>query len=114
MRRAMHRVFTDPAKKAVIEDLEKLKAQGHDPGACLMLSVINGYRRVYPPRDSGSAIPNAKAVSDIDRQLVAHYARLQAGEISDAEFEAERSRLDLLERDRIAACGRSFVGAGSQ
>jgi len=76
-----------------------------------MFSVINGYRRVFPPKGSGAESRSGKPVSEIDRQLVANYARLKAGKISEAEFERERARLDLLERDRIANCGRSAVAA---
>jgi hypothetical protein len=114
MRRATPRkAFTDRAKKGIVEELEKLKAQGHDPTACLMASVVNGWTDVYPPRHSGGG-SSAKPISDIDRQRGAMFAKLRAGKITDAEFETERARLDKLERDRIAACGRSFVGQGSQ
>lgn len=114
MRRAIHRrAFTDRAKKEIIDELEKLKGQGHDPGACLMGSVKNGYRDVFPPRVSVTDTAAGKPGSEIERELGANFARLQAGNITDTEFERERARLQRLERDRIANCGRSVVPAGS-
>lgn len=109
MRKAMHRVpFTDDAKKGIVDNLEKLKAMGHDPAECLLSSVINGYRGVFPPKDIGNDNPKAaKPLSDIGRQRAASFTKLQAGEITDAEFERERTRLDRLEadqrRERISA-----------
>ena len=102
MRRAMHRVpFTDAAKKGIVDKLERLKAQGHDPAACLLSSVINGYRGVFPPKDIGNDNGHpAKPSSDTDRQRTAAFAKLQAGEITDAEFERERARLDRQEAEQ--------------
>jgi len=53
----------------------------------------------YDPPSKVTPI-SAKPMSDIDRQRTAIFGKLQAGEITDEQFERERTRLDRLEADQ--------------
>jgi hypothetical protein len=51
MRKAMKSVpFTNAAAAGIVRELEKLKAQGHDPASVLENSVMNGWRSVFAPK----------------------------------------------------------------
>lgn len=51
MRKAMRNVpFTGAAAKGVVAELDRLKAEGYEPGDLLELAVTNGWRTVYPPK----------------------------------------------------------------
>jgi len=56
MRRSMGKQipFTEAAARGIVRNLEKLMAEGHEPGAVLEASVRNSWRDVFPLKgDSG-------------------------------------------------------------
>lgn len=56
MRKSIPKVpFTDDAAKGIIEDLDLLRAQGHDPGKLLKKAVKRGWRGVFPGDDTMAA-----------------------------------------------------------
>jgi hypothetical protein len=42
--------FTDAARDGIVAALDKLRAAGHDPGAVLQESVVNGWSGVFAPK----------------------------------------------------------------
>lgn len=54
MRKEKKKVPTDRARRLVVKELEKLKAQGHDPNECLNQSTRNGWTDVYPIKSKSS------------------------------------------------------------
>lgn len=54
-RRKLRHPMTIRAASLVCMELDRLRAQGHDPAAVLDQSTRNGWRDVFPLRDSGGA-----------------------------------------------------------
>jgi uncharacterized protein YdaU (DUF1376 family) len=62
MRKAMRNVpFTGAAARGVVAELEKLRAQGHDPVELLQLAVTSGWRTVYPPKQAAKPVNGGSA-----------------------------------------------------
>jgi hypothetical protein len=53
MRKRKGWVITDRARNGLLKDLEKLRAQGQDPNACLDKATMNCWRGVYEIRNGG-------------------------------------------------------------
>lgn len=51
MRKRLRKPLTEAAIKLTISELEKLKAQGHDPKMVLNQSVMNSWQGIFPLRD---------------------------------------------------------------
>lgn len=65
MRRAMRNApFTVGAAKGIVGDLEKLKAEGHDPGKVLLRSVKLSYRGVFGHEDTKGIVGEATGWTD--------------------------------------------------
>jgi hypothetical protein len=60
MRVKMKKPMTELAKTMLIGDLDKLRAQGHDPAAVLLQSVVKCWDSVYPLKGN-QPTPNARA-----------------------------------------------------
>jgi uncharacterized protein YdaU (DUF1376 family) len=52
MRRKLRKPLTNHASELIWRELEKLRAQGHDPVECLEASIRNGWLDVYPPKET--------------------------------------------------------------
>ncbi len=45
------------AQKLAIDELEKLKSQGHDPVACINQSILNGWKGIFPVKNGMQGKP---------------------------------------------------------
>lgn len=54
MRKKGKSPFTDRAATLALSELEKLRAQGHDPAAVINASVLNGWKSFYAPKTGPS------------------------------------------------------------
>lgn len=60
MRIRIRAPLTDPAKTLALAKLGKLRDQGHDPRAVLELSVMNGWRGLFPLKTEANPTAAAK------------------------------------------------------
>lgn len=54
MRVRIRKPMTDRARGLVVKEMDKLRAQGHDPAAVLDRSTVKGWTDVYPLKDGGT------------------------------------------------------------
>ncbi len=62
MRQKTKAALTEHAKKLVIAELAKLRAQGHDPGEALNRSTMHCWKSVFPPRGAPAKSADGKPV----------------------------------------------------
>lgn len=92
MRKAIPKVpFTLRAAKEIIGDLERLRAEGHDPGKVLLLAVKRGWRGVFGDHTTTGAVaikpPAEMTVEQIQNAI--RFRRDIGDEAKAAELEAE-------------------------
>lgn len=83
MRKRMKASLTDRAVMLAIGELEKLRAQGHDPAKVLDQSVANGWKGLFPIKSKGGNIrgaPPAGYLSETNSDLLEALQR-QSGEV---------------------------------
>lgn len=66
MRAKMRRPFTNAAKKLIVANLEKLKAQGENVGSVLEASVANGWAGVFAVRRDAARGSNRKPTNAVN------------------------------------------------
>lgn len=62
MRKRIKSPLTDHAKDLAVSKLAELRKDGHDPRRVIDLSVLNGWKSFYPPKDSKPAADPFKGV----------------------------------------------------
>jgi uncharacterized protein YdaU (DUF1376 family) len=70
--------FTDAARDGIVLALDKLRAAGHDPGAVLQESVVNGWSGVFPTKVAGQPRQQSFRERD-DAQARAEVSRWTGG-----------------------------------
>lgn len=67
MRRKARHPLTDHAKKLILAELDRLRGDGHDPGAVLDQSTANAWRGVFPLKDAPASASDewAKAAKEV-------------------------------------------------
>lgn len=79
MRKKIKAPLTDHAAKLAIGELDKLRAQGHAPGAVLDNCILKNYRGIFPP-PANTSTPNTTIAA------VGVPANLEAVQAEEAEF----------------------------
>lgn len=69
MRSKSKKAMTDRARGLIVGELEKLKAQGHDPASVLEQSVRNNWQDVYPLKDKGAFQKNGQSAPAADGKI---------------------------------------------
>lgn len=81
MRQRIRKPATDRAKELAIGELDKLRGEGHDPGAVLRQSVLHSWQGLFPIKangvDRGSL--GARHQPATPEQLQSLSARLKGG-----------------------------------
>lgn len=75
MRKKERHPLTDKARQLIVVELEKLRELGHNPNESLERSIVNSWRGVFPPKESGSG----KAATEADLDRILHEMRVQHG-----------------------------------
>lgn len=95
MRKAIPKVpFTRRAAKEIIGDLERLKAEGHDPGKVLLLAVKRGWRGVFGDNTTSgiAALKQPKELTTDEIRNAIRFRRDIGDEAKAKEYEAELER----------------------
>lgn len=77
MRKKIKKPMTDRAVSLAIGTLEKLRAEGNDPGAVLDQSTLNSWQGLFPIRVERRGLPKGAQVSSLGKtgQITANNAQ---------------------------------------
>jgi hypothetical protein len=56
--------MTEQAQRLAIEKLAELRAQGSDPQSVINQSILNGWKGLFPLRDSANHTPQRRSIHD--------------------------------------------------
>jgi hypothetical protein len=89
-RKAMKKPMTQQAAEMLIKALVKLRADGHDPLACLDTAIMSGWQGVFAPRSGTTFNPQKK----FDPRAYVNQQRSSTGGNFN-EFDANSSIIDI-------------------